>query len=109
MAVIVNDMPEVNIDADLMRAGGGPTRTDEIFVQMSNGCIRSGREPTMKDRARDKSARSFVAENGLSEPCLDPLECLGLALALVIRNRQLRQHRNRNLAQARGLERFGTE
>jgi len=39
VAVIVNDMSEVNIDADLVRADGGLTRTDETLVEMSNGCI----------------------------------------------------------------------
>jgi G3E family GTPase len=39
IAVIVNDMSEVNIDADLVRAEGGLSRTDETLVEMSNGCI----------------------------------------------------------------------
>lgn len=40
VAVIVNDMSEVNIDADLVREGGGKlSRTDEKLVEMSNGCI----------------------------------------------------------------------
>ncbi|MCA1951646.1 MAG: GTP-binding protein, partial [Hyphomicrobiales bacterium] len=39
VAVIVNDMSEVNIDADLVRAGSGLSRTEEKLVEMSNGCI----------------------------------------------------------------------
>lgn len=41
MAVIVNDMSEVNIDAALVRDGGGAdlSRTEERLVEMSNGCI----------------------------------------------------------------------
>ncbi|NVK35022.1 MAG: GTP-binding protein [Rhodobacteraceae bacterium] len=40
VAVIVNDMSEVNIDADLVRAGGAElSQTDETLVEMSNGCI----------------------------------------------------------------------
>ena len=39
VAVIVNDMSEVNIDADLVRAGGSLSRTEETLVEMSNGCI----------------------------------------------------------------------
>jgi G3E family GTPase len=39
VAVIVNDMSEVNIDADLVREQGGLSRTDEKIVEMSNGCI----------------------------------------------------------------------
>ncbi|UKS25171.1 GTP-binding protein [Paenibacillus sp. HWE-109] len=39
VAVIVNDLSEVNIDADLIRDGGGISRTSETLVEMSNGCI----------------------------------------------------------------------
>ena len=40
VAVIVNDMSEVNIDADLVERGGGNlSRTEEKLVEMSNGCI----------------------------------------------------------------------
>jgi G3E family GTPase len=39
VAVIVNDMSEVNIDADLVRENGGLSQTEEKLVEMSNGCI----------------------------------------------------------------------
>ena len=40
VAVIVNDMSEVNIDADLVRGGvEGFQRTQETLVEMTNGCI----------------------------------------------------------------------
>jgi len=40
VAVIVNDMSEVNIDADLVRNGDASlSHTDEKMVEMSNGCI----------------------------------------------------------------------
>ena len=40
VAVIVNDMSEVNIDADLIRDGGANlSRTNETLVEMTNGCI----------------------------------------------------------------------
>lgn len=40
VAVIVNDMSEVNIDADLVRNGDAAlSQTEEKMVEMSNGCI----------------------------------------------------------------------
>ena len=39
VAVIVNDMSEINIDADLVRSNTELSHTDETLVEMSNGCI----------------------------------------------------------------------
>jgi G3E family GTPase len=39
VAVIVNDMSEVNLDARQVEKEGGLSRTEEKLVEMSNGCI----------------------------------------------------------------------
>lgn len=40
VALIVNDMSEVNIDAALVRDGGANlSRTEKQLVEMTNGCI----------------------------------------------------------------------
>ena len=39
VAVIVNDMSEINIDASLLSTTATLDRTEERLVEMSNGCI----------------------------------------------------------------------
>ena len=39
VAVIVNDMSEINIDAELVNNQNTLSRTEEKLVEMSNGCI----------------------------------------------------------------------
>jgi G3E family GTPase len=40
VAVIVNDMSEINIDAELVSSGkANLSRTEETLVEMTNGCI----------------------------------------------------------------------
>ncbi|MCD0502647.1 zinc metallochaperone GTPase ZigA [Bordetella petrii] len=74
VAVIVNDMSEVNIDAALVREGGAElSRTDEKLVEMSNGCICCTlREDLLLevDRlAREGRFDQLVIEStGISEP-----------------------------------------
>ncbi|CAM5208876.1 GTP-binding protein OS=Castellaniella sp OX=1955812 GN=EPN31_08205 PE=3 SV=1 [Castellaniella denitrificans] len=74
VAVIVNDMSEVNIDAALVRAGGAElSRTDEKLVEMSNGCICCTlREDLLAEvgrLAREGRFDQLVIEStGISEP-----------------------------------------
>ncbi|MFM5199397.1 zinc metallochaperone GTPase ZigA [Aeromonas caviae] len=74
VAVIVNDMSEVNIDASLVRDGGAQlSRTDEKLIEMSNGCICCTlREDLLLevDRlAREERFDQLVIEStGISEP-----------------------------------------
>ena len=56
VAVIVNDMSEVNIDADLIRADTELSRTDETLVAMSNGCICCTLRDDLLDEVRRLSA-----------------------------------------------------
>jgi len=75
VAVIVNDMSEVNIDAALVREGGGAdlSRTGEKLVEMSNGCICCTlREDLLKEVARLAREGRFdyllIESTGISEP-----------------------------------------
>ena len=73
VAVIVNDMSEVNIDADLVRAGNELSRGEEKLVEMTNGCICC----TLRDdllvevrRLADEGRFDYllIESTGVSEP-----------------------------------------
>jgi G3E family GTPase len=73
VAVIVNDMSEVNIDADLVRADTELSRTDETLVEMSNGCICCTlRDDLLLEVRRLASEGRFdyllIESTGISEP-----------------------------------------
>ncbi|WP_312241741.1 zinc metallochaperone GTPase ZigA [Pantoea sp.] len=74
VAVIVNDMSEVNIDATLVRDGGAQlSRTDEKLVEMSNGCIcctlREDLLLEVNRLAKEGRFDNLVIEStGISEP-----------------------------------------
>ncbi len=74
VAVIVNDMSEVNIDAALVRDGGAQlSRTDERLVEMSNGCICCTlREDLLTEVSRLAKEGRFdyllIESTGISEP-----------------------------------------
>ncbi len=74
VAVIVNDMSEVNIDAALVRDGGAElSRTEEKLVEFSNGCICCTLRDDLRDEVRRIAAEKrfdylLIESTGISEP-----------------------------------------
>ncbi len=73
VAVIVNDMSEVNVDAQLVKNGVKLSRTEEKLVELSNGCICCTlREDLIKEvsiLARNgKFDYLLIESTGISEP-----------------------------------------
>jgi G3E family GTPase len=74
VAVIVNDMSEVNIDADLVRDGGASlSTTDEKLVEMSNGCICCTLRDDLLKEVRHLATEGrfdylLIESTGISEP-----------------------------------------
>ncbi|MDB1086557.1 GTP-binding protein [Streptomyces sp. ACA25] len=73
VAVIVNDMSEINIDAALVRDGGSLSRTEERLVEMTNGCICCTLRDDLLEEV-DRLARTgrfdylLIESSGISEP-----------------------------------------
>ncbi len=73
VAVIVNDMSEVNIDAQFVAGEAALSRTDEKLVEMTNGCICCTlRDDLLQEVARLAQAGRFdyllIESSGISEP-----------------------------------------
>ena len=74
VAVIVNDMSEINIDADLIRDGGADlSQTQEKLVELTNGCIcctlRDDLHKEVERLARERRFDYLLIEaTGIAEP-----------------------------------------
>ena len=74
VAVIVNDMSEVNIDAALVRDGGANlSRTEEQLVEMTNGCICCTLRDDLLTEVRQLAEQGrfdylLIESTGIAEP-----------------------------------------
>lgn len=73
VAVIVNDMSEVNIDSQLVEQNSSLSRTDEKLIEMTNGCICCTlREDLLLEIANLAQQNRFdyllIESTGISEP-----------------------------------------
>lgn len=73
VAVIVNDMSEINVDANLVKSQNTLSRTEEKLVEMSNGCICCTlREDLMIEVEKLAKENRFdyllIESTGISEP-----------------------------------------
>lgn len=73
VAVIVNDMSEVNIDADLIREGVDLSRQEEKLVEMTNGCICCTLRDDLLTEVRRLAAEGrfdylLIESTGIAEP-----------------------------------------
>lgn len=73
VAVIVNDMSEINVDAELISAGGSLSRTEEKLVELSNGCICCTLRDDLLREVQKLAAEGrfdyiLIESTGISEP-----------------------------------------
>lgn len=73
VAVIVNDMSEINIDASLVAEGSSLSRTEEQLVEMTNGCICCTLRDDLLEEVADLAAQGrfdylLIESSGISEP-----------------------------------------
>ena len=72
-AVIVNDIGEVNIDAELIQKGGVVAQQDDSLVALQNGCICCSLKMDLVEQLRDLCAQQcfdyiVIEASGICEP-----------------------------------------
>ena len=116
VAVIVNDMSEVNIDAALVRGGEAAlSRTEERLVEMTNGCICCTlREDLLEEVAAlcadDRFDHVLIESSGISEPMpvaaaftfLEPVAHLDTMVTVVDALNLLKDYSSSDFLQQRG-------
>ncbi|BBM82203.1 GTP-binding protein [Candidatus Uabimicrobium amorphum] len=73
VAVIVNDVAKVNIDAEILKNNQVQVNNEESFVEISNGCICCSVRADLLAQVRDLSAQNkfdylLIESTGVSEP-----------------------------------------
>lgn len=73
IALIVNDMSEINVDANLIKRNGSFSRTEEQLVEMTNGCICCTLREDLIQEVRNLALKGrfdyiLIESSGISEP-----------------------------------------
>jgi G3E family GTPase len=72
-AVIVNDIGEVNVDAELIQRGGVVAQSDDNLIALQNGCICCSLKMDLVEQLRDLCAQQcfdyiVIEASGICEP-----------------------------------------
>ena len=72
-AVIVNDIGEVNIDAELIQRGGVVAQSEDNLIALQNGCICCSLKMDLVEQLRDLCAQQcfdyiVIEASGICEP-----------------------------------------
>ena len=76
-AVIVNDLGEVNIDAELIQKGGVVAQSDDNLIALQNGCICCSLKMDLVEQLRELC-------NTTTDPLHDPMQSLRNAFDYIV-------------------------
>ena len=77
-AVIVNDIGEVNIDAELIQKGGVVAQSDDNLIALQNGCICCSLKMDLVEQLRE------LCSTTTSDPLHDPIQSLHNAFDYIV-------------------------